>query len=220
MEASRFDALARTLAAGTPRRSLLTIAGGAFAALLAPFSSNAAAGCQKVGQTCVKNKACCRGARCRHGHCRCKKGWKECSQDGLCRDLASDANHCGGCAQSCASGCCAGGSCRPKCGAGCCADCFIEAVGANTVPGTEACCAASSVCSSGTGDPADDLCCWPNEDCIGGKCCCDGCEGTVVCGGKCCPSGSCCNGKCCGAGQVCARPKANKPRKCVSGYRS
>jgi hypothetical protein len=220
MEASQFDALTRALVGTTPRRSLLIAAGGAFAALAARFSPDVAAGCAKVGQKCGKGKHCCGGARCRHGRCRCPNGWLVCGEDGLCRDLATDPNNCGGCGQTCATGCCAAGACRPTCGGGCCADCFVEQQGTNILKGTEACCADSSVCRSAMGNPADDRCCWPDEACIDGKCCCNGCEGTVVCGDTCCPSVSCCHGKCCGEGQVCARPKANKPPKCVSADRS
>jgi hypothetical protein len=220
MDAIRFDALARSLVVAGSRRSLLAAASGVCAAFLARFSDEAAAGCKKVGKKCGKKK-CCAGARCSHGRCRCKKGWSECNGDGLCLNLANDAIHCGACGQTCITGCCAGGACRTPCGGDCCADCFVESTGGIIQDsGTEACCAASSVCLSATGDPKKDRCCWPNEICIDNTCCCDGCEGTVLCDGKCCPSVACCNGKCCGAGQVCARPQANKPRKCVSADRS
>jgi hypothetical protein len=132
--------------------------------------------------------------------------------------------------------CCAGARCRHgrcRCKKGrtvcgdngdCCAECFKEATAPKpkgiSIPDTEACCAATSVCKTDPGDPQYDLCCWPNETCINGDCCCVGCEGTVICGGKCCPSVSCCNGACCGAGQVCARTQPNGPLTCVSADRS
>jgi hypothetical protein len=222
MDASRFDALVRGLAFPGPRRAVLAVATGAFTALLTRYSSEVAAGCKKVGKKCKKNGNCCAGARCRHGRCRCKKGFVQCNADGLCRNLASDAAHCGACNQACATGCCAGGVCREMCGDDCCAECFGEAPGEKgpIIDDTEFCCPESLLCRRGTSDPADDLCCWPEDACIDGECCCHGCEGTVVCDDKCCPSVSCCNGKCCGGGQVCARPKKNKPRKCVSANRS
>jgi hypothetical protein len=218
-----------------PRRPLPFAIAGAFTMLLTPFTPDVAAGCKQVGKKCGKKK-CCAGARCRHRHCRCKKGWAECNDDGLCQDLSAEANHCGACDQSCATAtgdcgqcnpacaapCCVDGACRAKCGDDCCANCFVESDSVLGPPncGTESCCPNSSICNSGTGDPGDDLCCWPDEVCLDGDCCCDGCEGTLVCGGKCCPSVSCCHGKCCSTGQVCARQQPNKPMTCVSADRS
>ncbi len=222
MDASRFDALARALSLAGPRRTVLRVAGGGIGALLAWSGRDALAACKKVGAKCGKGARCCPGARCRHGRCRCRKGWAACAQDGRCRNLTTDAEHCAGCDQACFTGCCAAGECRNPCGDACCADCFAEADTPAGPPhdGTEACCAKSSICTSGTSDPADDLCCWPDEVCLDGHCCCDGCLGQKVCGGKCCPTAACCNGKCCGGGQVCARPKPNKPRTCVSANRT
>jgi hypothetical protein len=218
MDAIRFDALARLLAASGPRRLVLAVAATGL------FGQEAAAGCKKVGKKCDKSKDCCDGAKCKGGKCRCKSGWTTCNGEKLCRNLASDPVNCGACGQTCAAGCCAGGVCRPLCGDACCADCFAEATApkpkGKPIPNTEACCAASSVCNNGTGDPADDLCCWPDEVCIDGHCCCDGCQGSVVCGGTCCPSVSCCQGNCCGPDQVCARTQPNKPKTCVSAFRS
>jgi hypothetical protein len=221
MDAIRFDALARSLAPAGSRRSLLAAASGAIAALWTRVPFGAEAGCKKVGAKCRRNGNCCAGARCRHGRCRCKMGWSNCSGK-LCRNLASDAANCGACGTTCITGCCAGGTCRTPCGDDCCTECFGESGGPDPphIPGTEFCCEAGSVCNRGTSDPTDDHCCWPDEACIDGECCCDGCEGTVVCGGKCCPSVSCCNGKCCGTGEVCARTQADKPRTCVSAVRS
>lgn len=111
--------------------------------------------------------------------------------------------------------CCSGARCRrkrcrckhdsPMWAGVCCKHRFALANGPGLppLPGTEFCCSASGVCSK-DGDPDHDDCCQENETCLNGKCCCDGCRGTVICGGVCCGSDSCCNGACCGSGQICA----------------
>jgi hypothetical protein len=223
MESRKFDNIARWLGATESRRTLLGAAVGALTgSLWSSFGGSVAAKCKPSGGTCDKSGDCCQGARCRHGRCRCRKGWAVCGSDKLCRNLSTDPTNCGACGQTCFTGCCFGGECQNPCGDDCCAECFAEADGPTQPPhdGTEACCPAAKVCRRNTGDPTDDLCCWPDEACLDGNCCCDGCLGTVICGGKCCPSDSCCNGKCCGAGQVCARVQPNKPRKCVPADRS
>jgi len=99
MDGTRFDGIARLLAAGVDRRRLA--AGlAALAGVGAPAA--ALAGCKKVGKTCEKSKDCCAGARCKNGKCKCKNSYKECQ--GKCYDLDKDEKHCG--------------SCRTKCGAG------------------------------------------------------------------------------------------------------
>lgn len=126
--------------------------------------------------------------------------------------------------------CCAGARCRRKrcrCKPGhamwagvCCKNRFALANGPGlpALPGTEFCCSAAGVCSK-DGNPAHDDCCQENETCLNGKCCCDGCRGTVICGGVCCGSASCCNGVCCGSGQICAET-ATGVRTCVSSTRA
>lgn len=111
--------------------------------------------------------------------------------------------------------CCAGARCRgkrcrckpshPMWAGTCCKNRFAlaDAMGLEPLPGTEFCCAGKDVCRQDS-DPAHDDCCQENETCLNGKCCCDGCRGTVICGGVCCGSDSCCNGKCCPNGQICA----------------
>ena len=68
------------------------------------------------------------------------------------------------------------------------------------------CCKSSggTICEHNKPGPADDRCCYDDQLCVKGKCCCDGCEGAVKCGGKCCAKEACCNGKCCEKGYVCA----------------
>jgi hypothetical protein len=122
--------------------------------------------------------------------------------------------------------CCAGARCRRKrcrCKHGaplwagvCCKNRFALANGPGlpALPGTEFCCPAAGVCSQDS-DPDHDDCCQENETCLNGKCCCDGCRGTVICGGVCCGSASCCNGACCPSGQICAET-APGVHSCVS----
>ena len=85
------------------------------------------------------------------------------------------------------------------------------------------CCPAAKVCGSQSGDDRDDRCCYPDEVCLDNACCCDGCRGSKVCGGTCCPSYSCCGGACCpaepGNEQVCAKDSRNAPPTCVSADR-
>jgi hypothetical protein len=118
--------------------------------------------------------------------------------------------------------CCIKGACRTLCGESCCEDCFAEIHLPVTEPDLEhaVCCVegVGTVCHTDArakkkhkhgrtkrkANSANDLCCYPDEVCVKGECCCDGCLGTMVCGGECCPIASCCNGKCCQDGLVCA----------------
>lgn len=220
MDAKRFDDVVRALGARGPRRSLLMATAGAVTGLVRLSEQEAAAGCRKAGARCRKGVKCCSGSRCRRRRCRCKDGLIESPEDGRCRPPVDDPGNGPICNPPCDSGCCLGGACYPLCNGACCTDCFAEAtyITEPPLPGTEACCDAASVCNSGTNDPADDLCCWPDEACIDGKCCCNGCEGTVVCGGVCCPSVSCCNGLCCPVDQVCATTAGGLA--CVAAERS
>jgi hypothetical protein len=233
MDPTRFDSLTRMFGAAAPRRALIMVSGGLFTRAWGPLTQGVAAGCKKAGKKCGKKK-CCSGARCRHGKCRCRKGWDECNGDKSCQNLSGDNTNCGACGNSCsarpglcepcgqpcAESCCIGGTCRLLCDGECCADCFVESDSGNPGKdcGTEACCPASQVCKKNS-NPADDRCCWPNEVCLDGECCCDGCMGTKPCGGTCCPSVSCCNGQCCGAGQVCAQTAPNAALTCINADR-
>lgn len=122
--------------------------------------------------------------------------------------------------------CCAGARCkgrRCRCKANsplwagvCCKNRFAlaDGQGLSPIPGTEFCCKGARVCKADS-NPAHDDCCQESETCLNGKCCCDGCRGTVICGGVCCGSDSCCNGQCCPSGQICA-PTDDGPA-CVIG---
>ncbi len=123
--------------------------------------------------------------------------------------------------------CCIKGKCREKCGDTCCADCFTEVLLINEQPhlGPPICCKSTdgTICEHKKPGKADDRCCYPNEICVKGKCCCHamgaGCLGAIKCGGKCCAKEACCNGKCCEKGYVCARKNEGDPRTCVRANR-
>ncbi len=204
MDPQYFDALTRRLShAGSRRRVLTALAGGAFGQLLIlPRADEAAA--------------------------KCKKGWKRCLGPGLgCQNLNTDPDHCGECNHACPTGCCVKGKCREMCGDTCCADCFVELFSdgnpneANTV-----CCMQSggTICEHNKPGPGDDRCCYSNEVCVNGKCCCHamgaGCLGAIKCGGKCCAAAACCNnGKCCKKGFVCATKNVGDEKTCVRADR-
>lgn len=131
--------------------------------------------------------------------------------------------------------CCIKGACQPLCGESCCEDCFAPILLPTKEPDLDekVCCVegVGTVCSpdarakkkhkkgrkKSKDDPANDSCCYPDETCVKGVCCCDGCMGTMVCGGECCPIASCCDGKCCKEGLVCATTP--KGPACVAANR-
>ena len=130
----------------------------------------------------------------------------------------------GECGNACppAKPCCIKGKCREKCGGECCADCFVEILlNGNPDEDHPVCCTSSggTVCEHNKPGPADDRCCYDDQLCVKGKCCCDGCEGAVKCGGKCCAKEACCNGKCCEKGYVCATKNIGADPTCVPANR-
>jgi hypothetical protein len=106
----------------------------------------------------------------------------------LCRDLSSDPEHCGACANACASGACTAGVCAGG-GGGCEAgqkDCAGVCV--DTCCNNDHCGACGNACPPG-------LTCFEGMcDCPSGLCC-D--EGEVVCDGAC--VATCCDNNNCGA---------------------
>jgi hypothetical protein len=212
MEPHRFDILTRRLGiAGSRRQALTAFIAGTFAHLAGfPEVDRAAGACKGFKAKCKSKSSCCGGLglRCRKDRCRCKKGWQRCADSGKgCTHVKTDPGNCGSCGNECppATPCCIGGKCEATCGGSCCASCFIDHLGIVPQPATATCCqeGAGNFCSSKKHNKSDDECCYPDQDCVNGHCCCDGCQGAVICGGKCCPAASCCNGKCCAEGQVC-----------------
>ncbi len=127
MDGDRIDGLARLLASGLPRRTLVA---GLLAGMVAPAALRpppVAAACKQVGKSCDKNKDCCDHAECPASKCQCKDGFKNCDGkcfnldkdekhrdrcdnrckaseqccDGDCANLDTDPNHCGACGAAC-----------------------------------------------------------------------------------------------------------------------
>ena len=114
MTEARIDTLARSAAVGWSRRRILGAATVGLAALLGRLQSrdSAAASCRKLGRTCRTNGACCRGATCVNGYCRCRRDWATCGTD-KCFPLRHDDRNCGACGNVCLLGAtCVDGTCR------------------------------------------------------------------------------------------------------------
>ena len=228
MDSPHFDALTRRLgAAGTRRRALSVLVAGVVGQLSQRWEiGDVAAACKGYKRTCKKKSQCCKqdGLRCKRSRCRCKKGWRNCpGSDTDCTHVKADPDNCGACGNACppATPCCVNGSCQELCGGSCCADCFMDFLdGVIPQPGTETCCGpgAGTFCSAKKQDTSDDVCCWPDQECVKGECCSDGKDGSVICGGTCCAAASCCNGTCCPDGQVCGMTMQGMA--CVSANRA
>lgn len=115
MNPRSFDAFARHLATGLPRRKAISILAGAVSSVILFGTRTVEAACKEVGQSCDKDADCCANAHCKNGSCKCQSGYDECG--GKCFDLDTSENHCGSCntvcasGQSCVAGVCAEGGC-------------------------------------------------------------------------------------------------------------
>ena len=238
MDSHRFDAFARHFASTTRRRALGTFVSISIFSGLGTQAEVEAA-CKGYNGKCKKSGSCCGGdgLRCKNDRCRCQNGWQHClPETASCQNLLADVNHCGACGNQCPpeKPCCSYGACQPLCGDTCCADCFIEILGGGIPnPSNQVCCPGpdGTICSPDPvkrkkgkkrkkpkpADPAADLCCYPDQTCVNGECCCDGCEGAVICGDTCCAKAACCNGACCPSGQMCAT--AAEGQSCVPADR-
>lgn len=87
MDERRFDALARILGMpGSRRLALRGIAGITIAAGLARLGlAGVAADCKQAGQTCDKNKECCKGLDCKGGKCARGRGKQRCDKSRCAR---------------------------------------------------------------------------------------------------------------------------------------
>jgi hypothetical protein len=86
MDGQRFDAITRTLASTTPRRSLLRrFFGGALGSLAAGIQVGAsgAATCLGFSKSCRRNADCCSGY-CKNKKCSCPSGTVICQRRGTC----------------------------------------------------------------------------------------------------------------------------------------
>ena len=236
MDSQRFDALTRRFgAAGSRRRVLSALASGALGQILSiPRAEEAAAACKGYNGKCKSSASCCpdAGLRCvKRGkkgkgkdkkRCRCRPGWAHCPGAGdACLHVAEDTENCGSCGNQCPqeTPCCFGGKCQELCYGECCADCFVEVLENGTQ--SAFCCLADggTICGPNKKKKSDDRCCYPTEGCVNGKCCCNDCQGSKICGGKCCAIAACCNGKCCQSGKVCATTPGGG-EACVSANRA
>lgn len=134
MDDDRFDAVAKSLGRGAPRRAFVRLlAGNALGAVLVRLQvEDAAAACIAAGKRCERGDQCCAGSSCKGGTCKCKDGLTDCGKtckaccvDGLRNGQESDIDCGGGCAR-CANGKACGGSndCRSAlCDTGLCRRC-------------------------------------------------------------------------------------------------
>ena len=211
MESQRFDALTRRWRCASRRQTLAAFAAGLVGhVFLAPDAEEAAAACKAHNTRCKRNANCCAddGLRCvkvgkggkgkkRRKRCRCKNG--TCPAE---------------------TPCCIRGECEELCDGACCPDCFVPTdFNGVPMPNQPVCCVggAGTVCGPNPKKTSDDRCCYPEEECIDGACCCDGCKGSVVCGGECCAADACCNGSCCPQGMVCAGGQCVSPSRACDG---
>jgi hypothetical protein len=124
MEQGRhLDAIARDLAAGTiSRRTALKRFAGVSLGVMLPsalFADPALAKCPQ-SRRCA-GKCCPNHAHCRHGKCKCSKGFTKCGKS--CRNLQTDIKNCGACGVVCgalhaSSAVCSSGHCAYTCEAG------------------------------------------------------------------------------------------------------
>jgi hypothetical protein len=209
MDGTRFDALARTLAATGSRRNVVrAMIAAAAASLLGAAKTEA---WRQAGGPCNADGSCPLGQHCVVGVCECDSGLTICN--GRCVNLQTDPANCGACGQHCQPGApCAGGECacdHALCGDNCCpvpwfCDPVDHTCTANCEDGRRPC---------GIFMDNQPLCCPPGEACLDpyalrcGKCPSD----TVVCSphdsffhrkNDCC-HGTCCNEVCCETGKLC-----------------
>lgn len=163
MESQRFDAFARTVADGFPRRGVLRLlAGGALGGLLTRLGlEEAAAACANVGQRCQFNdgsrRNCCDGAYCHQNRCRCRRRQDRCG--------SGNNRRCCGADERCVQGICTKET--GTCGAGYVCGGQTRDCGQPTCGGLGPCQCTEGV--DGTVHCADDICltlsCTSNADC-------------------------------------------------------
>lgn len=228
MDGQRFDDLAKALAFGTSRRSLLR----------AVLGGSAVISGRQSAQTVAAQKSCaddgdCPSLACCGGVCvntlfdanHCGGCLSPCPDlpgsiccDGICRNANTDRNHCGDCDRSCDDDLCVDGQCcaaAAYCAGSCCA--AGEACLAPLRSGDRGiCCPPRQVgnglcCGSGeefiTNTKGEPECCSAQRICDVGKdtpsfLCCFTNE-VCVPHSACCPKELVCNGKCCNIEEFC-----------------
>ena len=221
MDGDRFDRLTRGLTAGpsSRRRVLRGLAGAALAGTLARFApasaqdGAAAQACLAPGKKCALGEACCPGATCKQGRCRCKTGTKPCAGKCIPADRCCTEADCP------AGQTCPGPGKRCRCPAG------TKPCQGKCIP-TERCCSPADcdgrACQDGICQPCTPgfklcfLSCIPEDQC----CICGG--GKVCQNGQCrCPSGQPeCGGICCTGGRTCQDGECTCPSgtiECAGG---
>ena len=207
MDGSRFDDLARSLAAPMARRGFLgSVLAGLTLALRGPRAGTA----QEPGDCPGFQGIACQGEfGCGDGPNGFCPSNACCA--GVCTDLLSDDGHCGSCGAACPDDAtCTGGQCAPRCrepllfcGGACvdpasdaanCGGCG-DACGGGTVcvDGSCRCPDGLSPCQGGCVDTQTDrancggcgVVCPPGGSCVGGSCDVPCPQGTVACGDAC-----------------------------------
>lgn len=223
MDRTRFDHLARALAARLDRRTAAAALFGLTAALpgAAASAKSRPPRCRATGAACSSNTQCCSGVCptgrgtpiARRNRCACRPGFVACGR--ACVDTDFDASNCGACGtvcrghSSCDKGVCVASACGDVVcpmmdGMACCNDeCHDTTSDDDHCGACNAPCATNESCRHGVcirTSPCDDVIC----PAIAGMACCDGACRNVLedaghCGGcdRACPDGqSCVRGAC------------------------
>lgn len=106
MDSRRFDTLIRALvASGSRRGAIRLLVGLGFGGTVTPLGAErVAAACGLVrtseqgASRCQAGKPCCENARCKNHRCKCKAGWCDTDDDGVCESpihTNANCNHCG-----------------------------------------------------------------------------------------------------------------------------
>jgi hypothetical protein len=205
MDNDRFDRLTRSFGAGRSRRSVLTAAVAAAAAMLPGLVSVRAAQvlrplgaiCRKDGE-CIANASCVKNSTGRQV-CSCVNGTVCGTRCATAADFASDPANCGGCGKLCpapgitnAVATCTAGVCGVACATG------YKLCDGACIPNSGCCTHAD--CNDGVACTVD-LCGPTSHTCahltISDTCLecssSEQCRGAPCCGGRCCPAGSTCS---------------------------
>jgi hypothetical protein len=243
VDGSSFDRIAKTLAAGRSRRSVVKALAGGVAGGVVALLGGAAGGagrCKTVGQVCKTTADCCPGAL-GNGNVWCgpsgkQKACQACPAgtvacNGGCVDVGgSDNANCGACGAVCTGGTsCTTGACACPTGQSLCGGQCVDTTASDTNCG-----GCGRTCPAGTGCTGG-LCCLPGQDVCAGACtdvqnnnancgaCGHACDPGLACaGGTCtcslqtCPIASLCHCHDTTDGPVCAGTAFTNCTTCAS----